>query len=302
MQPTHLAFGDESKWNQGRFRGVGIVTLEVRRLKEIETAIKETMAESGVREIKYQAIKGARDRFAASKIISLIVEKAFLGHCRVDVLSWDIEDSRHKVIGRDDSENLLRMYHHCLNATLEKKWGNQDAVWKICLDEHSAISAEMIKHFLQQKADRHEEHRLGGLLPLGEDFNRLFEGHRISEVHQGNSGAEVLVQVADLFVGLGVWTRDPGCSYRNWRNNQPTDQIQLFEEQPVEFNASTALKAKFEVLHTLVSECQARKMGLSINTKDALHTPNGQRPVNFWHYEAQSIEDQAPVKGMKRAD
>lgn len=299
MQPTHLAFGDESKWNQGRFRGVGIVTLEERRFKEIETAIKATMVESGVREIKYQAIKGARDKFAAAKIVSLIVEKSFLGHCRVDVLTWDVEDSRHKVIGRDDSENLLRMYHHCLNATLEKKWKNQAAVWKICLDEHSAISGEMIKHFLQRKANRQEEQRVGGLLPLGGDFNRLFEGHRISSVYQGCSSDEVFVQVADLFVGLGVWTRDPSCSYRIWKNNQPTDQMQLFGEHPDEIGASTALKAKYEVLHTLVSECQARKMGLSINTKDALHTPNGQRPVNFWHYEPQTIEDQAPVKGEK---
>ena len=52
--------------------------------------------------------------------IKAVLEKSI----RIDSLMWDIDDSRHKISGRDDTANLCRMYHHLLRNVFLERWPN----------------------------------------------------------------------------------------------------------------------------------------------------------------------------------
>ena len=46
--------------------------------------------------------------------MDFVIEQALQGALGEDVLTWDTEDSRHKIKGRDDIANLQRMYYRPL--------------------------------------------------------------------------------------------------------------------------------------------------------------------------------------------
>ena len=94
---THVGFADESYWNSGRFRSLGMVTLSLDYLDALNSEARRLLDESSVQEFKWKKIDGAKERFAAEKLCRFAVDKASAGQLRVDVLIWDIEDSRHKI-------------------------------------------------------------------------------------------------------------------------------------------------------------------------------------------------------------
>lgn len=104
---THLAFSDESHWNIGRYRALGLVTIRCENVIELEQMIRRLLNELGLSEFKWKEFKwnklsGVRERSAALRMCDLTVATVCRGHMRIDVLIWDIEDSRHKVPHRDD--------------------------------------------------------------------------------------------------------------------------------------------------------------------------------------------------------
>lgn len=145
---TQVGFSDESKWNKGRFRSLGLVTCAVSSLKELETELRNLLKESGVSEFKWKNLDGARERFAAMKMCQFAVKSALNGKLRIDVLVWDIADRRHKVPGRDDIANLQRMYYHLFRNVLRARWPNY-AVWRLHPDEHTAMDWETVQDCLE---------------------------------------------------------------------------------------------------------------------------------------------------------
>jgi len=47
---THIAFSDESHWNLGRFRSVGLVTLSQSEFMDLTNGIRERLANSNMTE------------------------------------------------------------------------------------------------------------------------------------------------------------------------------------------------------------------------------------------------------------
>lgn len=124
---THVGFSDESNWNKGRFRSLGLVTAPLDVVADLQSEIKARLQGSDVSEFKWSELGGARERFAAIKLCQLAVQAACQGRLRVDVLIWDIRDRRHNIPGRDDIANLQRMYYHLFRNVLRARWPN-DAV------------------------------------------------------------------------------------------------------------------------------------------------------------------------------
>jgi len=89
---THIGFADESHWNTGRFRSLGLVTLPLNCLEVAESEVRRLLDESQVREFKWKKLNGAKERFAAEKLCKLCCRKgmrvsaacgcASLGHRR----------------------------------------------------------------------------------------------------------------------------------------------------------------------------------------------------------------------------
>ncbi|BCX13325.1 MAG: hypothetical protein KatS3mg067_2263 [Thermosynechococcus sp.] len=289
---THIGFADEAYWNTGRFRSLGMVTLPLNCVEVMESEVRRLLNESQVSEFKWNKLRGAKERFAAEKLCKFIVEKASADQIRVDVLIWDTEDSRHKIANRDDIANLQRMYYHIFRNVLRARWPD-NAIWRLHPDEHTALNWETVRDCLENKSTGIDVDRS---LSTGGQFRiRLRQEFGIQEIQAVSSGAHPLLQLADLFAGLAVFSRDNFDDYQKWLQ-ATSPQARLFDEGDASDDPSRSSRERFQVLKEFDRLCKQRKLGVSLETKRGLWTPKPQNPINFWIYEPQHSEDKAPQK------
>ena len=293
---THVGFSDESNWNQGRFRSLGLVSTSVKNAAELEHQLTSLLSESGLGEFSWKKLDGARERFAALKLARFSIAMACAGHLRVDVVVWDIEDSRHKIFGRDDIANLHRMYYHLFRNVLRARWP-AEAVWRLHPDEHTAMDWNTIRDCLSGVADRFELER--SLFTEGEFRLQIRHEFGLEEGESVSSQNHPLLQLADLFAGLAVFSRDKQAEYLEWLRDN-SNQPMLFDEPHDAVVASRRLKERFPVLREFYEECKRRKLGVSLRKTGGLRTPNPDNPLNFWLYEPQHVEDKAPTRASHR--
>jgi hypothetical protein len=243
-------------------------------------------------EFKWKRLKGAKERFAAEKLCKFTVEKACTGQLRVDVLVWDIEDSRHRVPGRDDIANLERLYYHLFRNVLRARWPD-DAIWRLHPDEHTALDWETVKDCLEAKSTSIKVDCT--LFPVGGFKVSLRREFGIEEIQPVSSGDHPLLQLADLFAGLAVFSRDRFADYQKWLKDK-SPQVLLFEDADHPSDSSRRSQERFQVLNSFNEACKQRKLGVSLETKRGLWTPDPKNPINFWMYEPQHPEDKAPLK------
>ncbi|ABY35032.1 MAG TPA: DUF3800 domain-containing protein [Chloroflexus aurantiacus] len=293
---THIGFSDESNWNTGRFRSLGLVTLPICHLDSFNRELCSLLRESQIHEFKWNKVNGAKERFAAQKMCHFAIEKARNDQLRVDVLIWNIQDSRHSIKGRDDVANLERMYYHLFRNVMRARWPN-NAVWRLHPDEHTGFDWKTIQDCLKAKSVTFkEEHPLfsGGFRV------RLHQEFGIEEIRQVSSQQHLLLQIADLFAGLAVFSYEKYEKYEQWINTQ-SSQLTLFgnEQHSANESPTRSENERFQVLKTFDDRCKQLKLGVSLKSNRGLRTPDPNNPINFWMYEPQHPEDRAPVKNTK---
>lgn len=289
---THVGFSDESNWNKGRFRSLGLVTAPVEALDDLNQRLTQLLDESGVSEFKWKKLRGAKERFAAQKMCDLAVDLAPSGWPRVDVLIWDIQDSRHDIPARDDIANLQRIYYHLFRNVLRSRWPHS-AVWRLHPDEHTAMDWNTVQDCLENVADRLEIER--SVFTKGQFRIRLRREFGLEEIRSVSSHEQPLLQLADLFAGMAVFSRDQFDAYQEWLAAKDP-QSRLFDDRNEAPDASRSSRERFLVLQHLDDACKRRKLGVSLKSKRGLWTPKPENPLNFWMYEPQHPADRAPQK------
>lgn len=286
---THVGFSDESKWNTGRFRSLGLVTAPLDALDQLEGELRRLLEESGVHEFKWRELGGARERFAAEKMCRFAIDEACRKLLRVDVLVWDIQDSRHSVPRRDDIANLQRMYYHLFHNVMRERWPN-NAVWRLYPDEHTAIDWKTLQAYLERGAFTTTVD--SSLLTPGGFRLQLRQEFRIEEIQPTSSTDHPLLQLADLFAGMAVFSRE---KYQKWLRTS-RGQVRLLHNEEGEADPSRSERERFQLLSKFDRMCKERKLGVSLETKQGLWTPNPTNPLNFWMYEPQHPGDRAPTR------
>jgi len=292
---THVGFSDESNWNKGRFRSLGLVTVVLDRLDSLNSDAQRLLKESSIREFKWKDLQGAKERFAAEKLCKFTIENALEGYVRVDVLIWDIEDSRHKIPGRDDIANLGRMYYHLFHNVLRKRWP-KDAVWRLHPDEHTAMDWGTLQDCLQNASVRitmDQDIFTGGKFRI-----RLQKEFGIEMIQPVSSLESPILQIADLFAGLAVFSHERFKEYQKWLQSRSPQQRLFGDDEPSQ-NPSRSSRERFEVLSRFDELCKSHKLGMSLKRGRGLWTPKPSRlrsPLNFWIYKPQHSEDKAPVR------
>ena len=285
---SHAAFSDESYYNRGRYRSIAVVTLEASQIPPSNQCLCELLGGSRVSELKFQKLRQARYRFAAQKVVDFVIEQALCGALRADVLIWDTEDSRHKIRGRDDIANLQRMYYHLLNNALGRWPGNNS--WALYPDRNSALDWMTVRDYLDKAgAILSSTSRDLALFPA-----RLRNEFHIEQVQEMDSRENPLCQVADLLAGMSVFSRDRFETYRCWKRKQQR-QLPLFSTKP-DARLSNSDEERCRVLDYIDDKCKRQKLGVSLQTRQGLWTPDPTNPINFWFYEPQHPEDKAPTR------
>lgn len=295
MNATHICYSDESSWNKGRFRSVCMVSLPIVYIDELEERISTKLKESGVEELKWNNLSSARSRFAAEKLIDLVFTFVCKKVLRIDVVAWDILDSRHNVIKRDDVANLGRMYFHLLNNVFKKRWPD-DAIWLLCPDEHNHMDWNKLHETLDYKSVVPKEYDLFSISENVSSFVQLLKKvYHIEQIEPCKSHEKCLVQISDLFAGLTCFSKEYFDEYQKWLS-MGESLLPLFPEATETVKLTNAQRERFPIIQKLRNECGKRKLGVSLKSSGALTTPDPRNPINFWWYKPQTENDKAPQK------
>ena len=290
---THCGFCDESKYNVGRFRAVSIVSMQVSLFQDYMESLQQILNESEVSELKWHELASAKMRFAVIKALDYTIECADSGKLRVDTLIWDVQDTRHRVLKRDDLQNLQRMYYHLLNNVIIKKWGELGH-WIVYPDQ-SAVNWEELETVMQNQIKKMENQKR-----VEDPFGIL--GMGFLEISPTISHECPIVQIADLFAGLGVHSRESihkHVSYYIARKGRKCRYLPSHTIETVRDIISSLSRSDRERCYTLnhvFAQCKEKKWGIHLLRSEGLKTSDPTCPINFWQYIPQSRRDKAPVK------
>ena len=283
----YIAFSDESYTSAERYRSIGAMSLPYGLTEETNGEIASILKNSGVREFKWKKLKDAKYRFCALKLIEYLLKNIYQRRLRVDVIIWDTQDSRHSIEGRDDIANFGRMFFHLLKDLMKRR--EKEAHWYIHPDERMGIDWETIKECLKSVGKWREyfESQL-----FGDAFSEQF--FHIREFNQINSAETPCCQIADLFAGMVVFSKNCYQKYATWCETQ-SNQL-CFLGSPDEIECSKREKERFHILKEFSEKCKTNKLGVSIKTKKCLSTFKPENPINFWWYKPQHPLDKAPLR------
>jgi hypothetical protein len=295
-KPTHLAFGDESYSSAERYRSVAIVTMEATKYDQLESEVKHLLSESSVSEFKWKKLKNAKYCFAAEKLVDWVMKNISSRQVRVDVLVWDSQDQRHEVFGRDDRANLADMYTFLFRNVLSRRWG-KDTTWGLHPDENSSIDWGSIRDRIVKSSYKlvPMEYQTVDMAAPTRLLLEYIRQYRVMRIEEASSTDNVFLQIADLFGGLGVFSRKHFDKYGNWLEaNSP--QMRLFPNE-VEYELTNSEEYRCRVLLRLDTLCKQANMTVSLKQNRGLRTYDPQRDLlNFWYYEPQTEHDKAPTK------
>ncbi|MBX5447065.1 MAG: DUF3800 domain-containing protein [Acidothermus cellulolyticus] len=296
---THVGFADESHWNVGRFRSIGLITTSVNSADILNEELGRILTGFNVSEFKWKNLDGARECCIAEKFCEFAVEKARACQLRVDVLLWDTKDTRHDVPGRDDVENMHRMYYHLFRNVLKERWPN-GAVWKLYPDYHGEMNWDTVNYYLNRRSmTSGVKSDLFSNDMLRENAHQTYEIFRdfaIEDIEPVQSENYPLLQLADLFAGIAIFSRTNFDEYQDWLTRN-SSQIALFDEAKATTRPSNRSAQRFQVLKKFDDLCKHKKLGVSLNGTGGLQTRNPRQPINFWSYMPQHHKDKAPKKG-----
>lgn len=279
-------FSDESGCFTKRYQAIGVVSGLKIVLSQLSSKLLKILTDKNITEMKFSDVRTHSPKLKAAKeFIKLGIEFARLKKIRVDVLVYDTRDSRHSVRGRDDVANLERMYYKVLRH-ISERWGQID--WEFYPDEQSAINwQEIINYLNRTKMPRHKPNILN-----------LFEQEKLEmnfeKVEQLKSHEEPLIQFADIFAGIACFSRESGEECVDWiKSQQDKNQLTFSLEETKKAEEPSQIKRnRFE----LIWELKKYKLGISLESRGYLWTPEPSNPINFWNYEPQHEKDKAPTK------
>lgn len=188
----------------------------------------------------------------------------------IHVLIWDTKDSRHSVFPRDDDKNLEMMYHKIINNFANYNLNDEDLLF-IYPDRQNSIDWQLIEEILEKEGF----------------FNMEYE--RTIKIEESNTENAPLIQIADIFAGIG---RTSYKDYDEYEIHSNTNQTFLipFDDEP-----SVKNKTRFKIVRFIHNWAKNHKLQISMSKHKGFKS-HKKGPLNFWLYEPQCENDKAPKK------
>ncbi len=261
---THAAYSDESQYNVGRYRGLGLVTAPIAEAPALSAELRGLLAASGMSEVKWEKIRSGRGRLAAAKLLTWALDHALAGRLCIDTVTWDVTENPQRgqegYVGHH-LRRLNQMYTILLNETLTRRWRPTDATvaapyWRVFPDEQGALDWAAI----------------------------AASALHIERIIPSVSHDEPLIQVADLFVGLAIFSRTAFDQYEDWLKNGATDPAAPTEEANAPEQTSGSLRQRLLILDAFYTQTKARSLGVSLRSQRGLKTYQPNAPITFAWY------------------
>ena len=291
-----MAFSDESRHTQGRFRSIATISLPASPpcfVVDLSDELAVALECSRKGELKWRHVgrSGKKNVPRAKAAIDFLLSHLSDG-VRLDAVIWDTDDSRHDVEARDDVANYERMFFHLHRALMGRR--ESASRWHVRPDRLSTSDWITIRNCLDSggawRRDQAQRH-------LDEEFRWI--APRVATWREADSASTPFVQLADLMAGMAAYTCTKAGVVKELLAEEPTDQMDLLPRNVPESPAATRTdEGRLQVVSHLYQECRDRSLGVSLRSNGYLRTYDGRRPVNFWHYEPQHPQDRAPTKAV----
>lgn len=286
MTNIFAAYSDESFHEQ--YQAIGVVSGKKILLSNLREKLQNILNDRNIKELKFTEIRTHSPKVkAAKKFIDLGIEFGKKNIIRIDVLIWDLEDSRHSILDRDDPANWRYMYYKLLRC-ISEQWNQRN--WEFYPDEQSEIEWYEIANYINRTIiPRRKPH-----------FLTLFDQdiHRINFIRlkQLKSHEEPLIQLADLFAGIACFSRKKSDECWVEYNKRKKQQSLFNKKTEIEGKLSGTDLNRFKLIFRIYKICKKFNLSVSLRSKKYLWTPDPSYPINFWHYEPQHEKDKAPQK------
>lgn len=291
MENKHLIFSDESGWDKdNRFGSLAKISGTYNSTKELNECLKKVLNDFNRNEIKFKAVKGHDSKKLAFEFFKIGFSFMQQSKIKIHVLVWDKQDSRHKIIGRSDVENLKRMYYHNLKV-LKTHWA-LDTEWSFYPDEFSDIDwkNDVVKYLIDKSLIKKDPFQLS----FFDEFHQV--RIKYNNVKELQSDKYPIIQLADLFAGIIRTSRLESDKFYNWyilKKNE--NQSSLFGNQ-LSSEISNNLLPKFELMYDFKCLADSKSMGLNLSSEKYFKTFNCKRNLHVWHYKPQGDYDKAPLR------
>lgn len=261
------------------------VSLESCHVVEVSQSIRNILSESDISEFKWKKLGGAKYRFGANKLIDFVLDLLVPLGARVDVLVWDTHDERHSVPNRDETKNDERMFFHLHKQLMCRRPAGRG--WHLRPDQRVDMDWNTVRECLGC-VGRWRKHFSANL--IDDEFSeRFFEVRTLEEVQ---SHKAPLCQIADLFAGMGCFSRGKAGQFKAFFDSRQRD---LFSGGDSVKFSNTEVE-RFEVIQRLYERCRDKRLGVSLRSNGYLATMQPANPLNFWHYEPKHELDKAPSR------
>ena len=279
----YAVFSDESRHTEGRYRSLAAVSLPAGEVGAVTELLQNALQTDSYGEFKWRNVRRAGNKDRAIAAVDVLLAHISSG-VRVDVLTWDTQDSRHDV---PDRANYERMFFHLHRVLMERR-GAQTR-WHLWPDEQVSIDWDTIAQCLNSRGTW----RAGrNIATLSAEFRHFVPS--VLTFRQVNSADTPLCQLADLLAGMASYTPTNADMVRR-QIDELAEQGSLFEIND-QATPGKADRHRFRVISHLYWKCKAHKLGVSLRECGYLRTRDPAKPINFWHYEPQHQRDKAPTR------
>ena len=202
----------------------------------------------------------------------------------IHTIIWDITDSRHDILGRDDTKNLSLMYYKLIKNFAEDKLKNGDTL-TIYPDRNNSIDWNLIEDILPNDGVYSTKRLSFGIA-----------GYSKVLIEESNTGENALIQIADIFAGLARTSYEDYENYERWLNQ---GQQTLFGYEKPKLEISSKDKNRFKIYKFIDRHCKRKSWTVSLKTNKGFSTYDKLKPLNFWIDRPQHEEDKAPLKNKR---
>jgi hypothetical protein len=282
----YIIFTDESANKDSHYQSLAALSIPRVHYDTFKTIIINILKESNVSEFKWTKVRNAKNFFCAEKIIKAVIDNIILYDLRIDTLVWDNHDKRHSIIYRDEQANFERMFFHLLNNAMVKRL--KGSTWHVRTDVRGGINWKQIHDCLNSKGKTFEtSNTLFGVFINNPSY--IIVTFKEKESHK-----EPLIQIADLFSGIAIFSRVCYNEYMKWKSVYEKE-INIFSPSDID-DLSNREEYRCKLLDYFNNECKINNLGVSLNSNKKLYTYKPSMPLNFWNYQPQGDYDKAPLK------
>jgi hypothetical protein len=282
----YCGFTDESGYNTGKIRSLAMLSMPTEYVENCNNMLEKILSEKDIKikSFKWYKIQNNKKCKVLVQILDYLFNMLKENHVRIDVLMWNIQDSRHNVLQRDDITNLEIMYYNLMKNVVSKRW-ESGKEWKIISDRNSTIDWKKLKDILSNK----------GLIkyePVGSKLS-IKIGYPLVNITESSTKENYLIQIADIFAGMGRTSYEDVEKYKEYiiYKESPT---KLISSETQKFSNRDRYRCYF--YNCVKKFTELNKYNVSLESAGGFKSWNPKVPLNFWFYTPQHEEDKAPTK------